>query len=59
MVPMPPAADVIATLDGLLRPLLGTLERIGWVQRHLFPPLTAQLAETLAPQGPAIRDALH
>jgi len=56
---MPPAADVTASLDGLLRPLLGTLERIGWVQRHLFPPLTAQLAETLAPQGPALRDALR
>jgi phospholipase/carboxylesterase len=40
---------VLDAIDALLSPLLGTLERVAWVQRHLFPPAAAQLAEQLAP----------
>jgi phospholipase/carboxylesterase len=43
-------AAVIETIGGLLPPLLGTLDRVEWVQRHLYPPLAPQLAEELAPQ---------
>jgi phospholipase/carboxylesterase len=46
-------------LDGLLRPMLGTLERVGWVQRHLFPPAAERLAEVLAPQRKPLADALE
>jgi phospholipase/carboxylesterase len=42
---------VIEAIRSLLPPLLGTLERIGWVQRHLYPPYAAQLAEELAPSA--------
>src|SRR4026208_324976 len=35
----------------LLSPLLGTLERVTWVQRHLFPPLADRLASELAPRA--------
>ena len=47
----PPALDAIAEL---LPPLLGALERIAWVQRHLYPPLAAKLAETLTPHADAL-----
>ena len=40
---------MLDALGGLLPPLLVTLERVGWVQRHLYPPLAARLAEELAP----------
>ena len=40
---------MLDTIDALLSPLLGTLERVAWVQRHLFPPAAAQLAEQLGP----------
>ena len=45
---------MIDAIDGLLAPLLVTLERMMWVQRHLHPPLAGQLADQLAP--PAERD---
>ena len=50
--------SVGAALDALLAPLLGTLERVGWVQRHLFPPLAPRLAAALAPHGPALAEGL-
>ena len=40
---------MLDALGALLAPLLVTLERVGWVQRHLYPPLTPRLAEALAP----------
>jgi phospholipase/carboxylesterase len=40
---------VLDAIDALLSALLGTLERVAWVQRHLFPPAAAQLAEQLIP----------
>jgi len=56
---MPSSADVADALDGLLRPMLGTLERVGWVQRHLFPPAAEQLAEALASQRDPLAGALR
>ena len=41
--------EVIDAVGGLLPPLIGTLTRIEWVQRHLYPPLAKRLAEELAP----------
>jgi phospholipase/carboxylesterase len=40
---------VIDACAALLSPLLGTLERVTWAQRQLFPPLAPHLAEQLAP----------
>jgi phospholipase/carboxylesterase len=51
--------DVGDALEALLRPLLGTLERVTWVQRHLFPPIAGRLAETLAPHGRELADGLR
>jgi phospholipase/carboxylesterase len=48
-MPIPPA--VLDATDALLPPLLGTLERVVWVQRHLFPPLAERLAGELAPRA--------
>jgi len=39
--------------------LLGTLERVAWVQRQLFPPLAGRLAEQLAPAAEAIAKPLR
>ena len=47
-------SEVFDAIGELLPHLLGTLERIAWVQRHLYPPLAARLAETLAPQIDAL-----
>ena len=49
---------VIAAIDALLTPLLGTLERVSWVQRHLYPPWASQLAEQLAPCTDAVAKPL-
>lgn len=51
-MPVPPA--VIDAIGELLPPLLGTLERVEWVQRHLYPPLAGQLADDLAPCTDAV-----
>lgn len=40
---------VIEATVALLAPLLGTLERLVWVQRYLHPPLAERLADELAP----------
>jgi len=47
-------AAVTGAIDALLAPLLGALERVTWVQRHLYPPLAARLAQELAPCGDAL-----
>lgn len=44
----------IDAIGALLSPLLGTLERVIWVQRHLHPPLAGRLADTLAPATEAV-----
>jgi phospholipase/carboxylesterase len=40
---------MLDAIAALLSPLLGTLERLTWVQRNLYPPFAAQLADELAP----------
>jgi len=50
---------LLDALAGLLAPLLVTLERVGWVQRHLYPPLAPRLAEELAPCAAAITGPLE
>jgi phospholipase/carboxylesterase len=49
---------LLDALGGLLAPLLGTLERVSWVQRHLYPPVAPRLAEELAPCAAAIAGPL-
>lgn len=53
---MPHATEAIGAL---LSPLLGTLERVAWVQRQLFPPRAGRLAEQLAPSVDALAPALR
>jgi phospholipase/carboxylesterase len=55
---MPPSPDVIVAIGQLLQPLLDTLERVIWVQRHFFPPFAPRLAEELAPGAEAVREPL-
>jgi phospholipase/carboxylesterase len=50
---------VTDAIDRLLAPLLGTLERVTWVQRHLYPPLAPRLAEELAPCTEALAGPLR
>jgi len=45
---------VIDKIDELLAPVLLTLERMMWVQRHLHPQLADQLADQLAPVAEGI-----
>ena len=45
-------------IGDLLAPLLGTLERVEWVQRHLHPALAAQLAAELAPRTDLVAQPL-
>jgi phospholipase/carboxylesterase len=56
---MPPTPEVIDAVGRLLSPLLGTLERIGWVQRHFYPPHAPKLAETLAPSRDELAEPLR
>jgi phospholipase/carboxylesterase len=58
LLAMPPSQDVIDAIDHLLDALLETLERVGWVQRHLFPPMAPHLAEQLAPGADAVAGPL-
>ena len=51
---MPPSPAVLEAMDTLLPPLLGALERVTWVQRHLFPPMADRLASELAPRAAAL-----
>ena len=55
---VPPPPEVIVAIGQLLQPLLDTLERITWVQRHLFPPFAPRLAEELAPCTQAVGEPL-
>ncbi len=47
---MPMPAPLLEAFGALLDPLLGTLDRVEWVQRHLHPPCAARLAEVIAPR---------
>ncbi len=50
---------MIETIGPLLSSVLGALERVGWVQRQLFPPLAGRLADQLAPCADAIAAPLR
>ena len=43
------APELLDAVGDLLQPLLETLERVVWVQRHLYPPQAQHLARELAP----------
>jgi phospholipase/carboxylesterase len=49
-----PETGVIDAIDRVLSPLLESLERIVWVQRHLYPPIVSRLADELAPCAEAL-----
>lgn len=49
---------MIDAIRELLPPLLGTLDRVGWVQRHLYPPLAVELAGELVPSADAVATPL-
>src|SRR5512137_954860 len=54
---LPPAcAEVTGTL---LSALLGALDRVEWVQRHLFPPRAPTLAQRLTLHGEPLGSALR
>jgi len=55
---MRPSPEVIVAIGELLQPLLETMERVSWVQRHLFPPLASRLADELAPGADEIAGPL-
>ena len=50
---------VIDAIGALLPPLLGALERVAWVQRHLYPPHAGRLAALLAPHADAVVEPLR
>lgn len=50
---------MISAIDELLAPLLITLERMMWVQRHLHPQLAGQLADQLEPPAEGIAAPLQ
>src|SRR2546428_12120559 len=56
---MPPSPDVIGAVRALLEPLLEPLDRVGWVQRQLCPPLAGRLADELAPGAGAVTGLLR
>ncbi len=49
---------MIDAIGALLSPLLATLERMVWVQRHLHPPVATRLADVLAPQAEPVAGPL-
>jgi phospholipase/carboxylesterase len=57
-----PARASSAEIDAVaavLSPLLGALERLLWVQRHLHPPFAERLADQLAPIPDALTPPLR
>src|SRR5207249_5786332 len=59
LLAMPSSPEVIGAIGRLLQPLLETLERVTWVQRHFFPPVAARLAAELAPGAEAVAGPLR
>jgi phospholipase/carboxylesterase len=53
------ASELLEAVGELLQPLLQTLERVVWVQRHLYPPQAPRLARELAPCREAVAGPLH
>src|SRR5262249_49147386 len=56
---VPAEPKLCGAVAGLWGPLLGPRERIGWVQRPLYPPLAPRLAAELAPSGESLRGPLE
>jgi phospholipase/carboxylesterase len=54
MAPGETSGPFVATIGQLLTPLLGTLDRVGWVQRHLHPAMAERLAAALTPETEAL-----
>ena len=50
---------MIDAIRGLLPSLLGTLDLIAWVQRHLHPPFAGELAAELEPRIAAVSEPLQ
>ena len=48
----------VAATGALLSTLLPALDRVEWVQRHLFPPRAPALAERLEAHAPGLAEAL-
>ena len=55
----PPVGPVLDAIEALLPPLLGTFERLAWVQRHLFPPEAPRLAGVLTEKRESLPAALR
>ena len=55
---MPVSPAVAEATDALLAALLGALDRVEWVQRHLFPPRALELADRLAPHARRLAEPL-
>src|SRR6266536_2264721 len=53
------APELLDAVAELLQPLLQTLERVVWVQRHLYPPVASRLARELAPGRETISGPLQ
>jgi len=53
------APELLDAVGDLLQPLLETLERVVWVQRHLYPPQAQHLARELAPCREAVSGPLQ
>src|SRR5687767_2487458 len=53
-----PSDEVFDAIAEVLPPCLDTLERIAWVQRHLYPPVAVRLSEALGPQRAALEAPL-
>jgi len=58
MAPPEASGPFVATIARLLTPLLGTLDRIAWVQRHLHPAMAERLAAALTPETEALTASL-
>jgi len=54
MAPGEASAAFVVSIGRLLTPLLGTLDRVAWVQRHLHPAMAERLAAALAPETEAL-----
>lgn len=54
---MPATSGVTDAIGRLLSSLLATLDRVGWVQRHLHPALAPRLADELAPAAAALAES--
>jgi phospholipase/carboxylesterase len=56
-IAIPPS--LVDAIEALVAPVLGTLDRVEWVQRHLYPPWAERLAEGLVPGGEELTRAVN